>query len=994
MYNKEFFMLEEKLNLKKLTPIDLLYREPIAAFKLKNIPKINQTEDMAKFICEKDGLALKYASKKIITKEICEIAVKQNGLALEYVPNKFITYDLCRFAVVTNGLALEYVPEDMRTLELCETAISYYYIPVNCSYYDTIEEHKTERNKHIENAKKQGEELSEYRHYPVSFVPSDLLSNDLMLKVIRYSPFSLRDISPKKFTKEMIELAVTTNGLALEYVPSKNQSKALVEKALSNQPLAVKYVKPKFITQEMCNKLFDRDYSCFSCFPEEYITVDMCLHLMKIKRFSFIKLREKELIEKYGTIDVKIITFADFPDDMRNNKQVLNAVMQNYKYGAWGLLKWNELITQKREVAESQERSVVNMPVNNRGIEIVPLSKVALKYITPKVIYPEQEKVEVAPVISLEATRDYLDKKNEIVVPLEPAPKESLPVVYKSGSMILHELSEDSSSQTIYYVSDIHIEHQLADKLGKELNKKSEQSQAVLNELLRDLLDKKISEMIEGKEGLLLVGGDVADSVELSSEFYSILSRKWNGRIISVLGNHELWDGTTPLDWLNSEYKAREIEEIVNNYREMMKNYWRVHFLENQLLIMYKNEQDVIISEADILEATAEELRNIILKSSLVVLGGIGYSGLNEYYNSDLGLYRKAITSLGEDKRRASMFNAVYEKVKQCAYDKQIIVLTHTPVHDWSREPYNPNWIYVNGHTHHNTMMRDENGVTVLSDNQIGYKPKKWKLNAFTTDRLWYDPFEKFEDGIYKITSEQYDDFNRGRGIRSNGCNYAGTLYALKRNGMYMFALQSATSLCLMVGGARKRLERNDIQYYYDNMELYGQRILMAIEPYKNVLKQISKEVQSFGGTGTIHGCIVDVSWFSHIYVNPFDGKITSYWALDMMSRVVYDDIKGLLTAKEPELLKRFMIEYKGKSLPLIEKHLMTSDNRYELAIMPKWVFGTEIYEPSRIMKSVQYAWEQNVIRVWNDEVLCSHLPQIEDNKNNTKQTTVKGKRK
>jgi len=45
-----------------------------------------------------------------------------------------------------------------------------------------------------------------------------------------------------------------------------------------------------------------------------------------------------------------------------------------------------------------------------------------------------------------------------------------------------------------------------------------------------------------------------------------------------------------------------------------------------------------------------------------------------------------------------------------------------------------------------------------------------------------------------------------------------------------------------------------------------------------------------------------------------------------------------------------------------------------ELATIPEWVLGTEIYKPSRIMRSIQYIWEQNVIRIWNDEVLHEEI--------------------
>jgi len=45
-------------------------------------------------------------------------------------------------------------------------------------------------------------------------------------------------------------------------------------------------------------------------------------------------------------------------------------------------------------------------------------------------------------------------------------------------------------------------------------------------------------------------------------------------------------------------------------------------------------------------------------------------------------------------------------------------------------------------------------------------------------------------------------------------------------------------------------------------------------------------------------------------------------------------------------------------------------NRKVEGAIIPDWIYGTEMYNPSRIMRAVQYVWKQNVIRIWNDEVL------------------------
>ncbi len=272
-----------------------------------------------------------------------------------------------------------------------------------------------------------------------------------------------------------------------------------------------------------------------------------------------------------------------------------------------------------------------------------------------------------------------------------------------------------------------------------------------------------------------------------------------------------------------------------------------------------------------------------------------------------------------------------------------------------------------------NSIIKREDGTAILSDNQIGYQSKIWKLNSFVIDKIWYDPFKNYGDGIYEISSDQYRDFSRGRGIFVNGCGYSGQLYMIKRNDMYMFVLKSSRSLCLMAGGQRKNLINTDIQYYYNNMLKYGECIKRIIKPYQLVLQRISDEVKKIDGTGLIHGCIVDISWFSHIYVNPYDGKITYYWALSKTLKFPFDTLQGLLEKAEPRLLDRYKEAKEGNRILMISQDDTDEIAIKEDSIIPQWMLGTEIYEPSRILRSIQYVWEQNVIRVWNDAVLESY---------------------
>ena len=563
------------------------------------------------------------------------------------------------------------------------------------------------------------------------------------------------------------------------------------------------------------------------------------------------------------------------------------------------------------------------------------------------------------------------------------------------NELILHDLSEtDRQQRIVYYISDIHIEHHLQ----KEMEKHPPRRREKIIDYVTRFLEKKIDGMMPkeaiDRDAILLIGGDVADSVGVSALFYRLLFQRWKGgTIISVLGNHEFWDGKYPLCIINPRFKSRSVEDIIESYRAHINRGWwcgrdvfdydrptttglsnecyvNSVMLENALYIRYKDRISRIISEDEILNASYQDLADVLSKCTFILLGGIGYSGLNPKYNSDLWLYGKAITSLDEDKWRAEQFRKVHDKIRHCAKDRRVVVLTHTPVSDWTDDGCVKNWIYVNGHTHKNAINISPDGITVLSDNQIGYKPVKWKLHSFTMDICWFDPFSGYEDGIYEISSDQYKDFNRGRGISSNGCSWPGVLYMLKRKKKYMFLLQSEKSLCLMAGGQRKRLELMDIQYYYDNMERYVERVLQITKPYQRFMKQLSEEVKKFGGEGTVHGCIVDISFLSHIFVNPFDGTLTPYWALDITGRIVYDNIRALLEAKERPLLRRFLTACEKQSIPLIGTFAMTERKTNELAVIPKWMSGTEIYDPSRIMRSIQYVWEQDVIRIWNDEIL------------------------
>ena len=285
-----------------LSAEEIAYRDP-SAKKLKHTLKTKQTYDLVKHVCSYDGLALEFVAKKLITSELCEIAVSQNGLALRFVPEKMVNERLYDIAVSRDGRALEFVPENLRTLALVEKAITHY---LGDDRHQIMSEKEAI-------AEVYGAELGKFHKYPIAFVPSFMITRELLTKAVNYSAFCLRDIKKTRITKDMARNAVFSNGFAIKYVPERYISLELIEQAVNDQPLAIEYVPSEYITKELCEMAFNKSYLAFPLIPEEYITESMCLSVIENK-VIYIDW------EEYSFEDTSLISFSEFPDKVRNNE--------------------------------------------------------------------------------------------------------------------------------------------------------------------------------------------------------------------------------------------------------------------------------------------------------------------------------------------------------------------------------------------------------------------------------------------------------------------------------------------------------------------------------------------------------------------------------------------------------------------------------------------------------------------------------------------------
>ena len=515
---------------------------------------------------------------------------------------------------------------------------------------------------------------------------------------------------------------------------------------------------------------------------------------------------------------------------------------------------------------------------------------------------------------------------------------------------------EIMKSQMVYYITDLHLTHRIKNADCKSKN----DIIFVLKNIIEDIFFA-----FRGKK-LILIGGDTSSDFFVFNSFIKLLSktleeRKYRADIIFLLGNHELWG-----------YPGEDFTSIVSKYNSLLREQG-MYLLQNDILYIDADYRLNRITTEEFISSDKSTIRKILSNTRLVIFGGLAFSGYNEEFNANNGIYRNTIgrqTEIEETQKFEKMYNLVCDTVS----DKNLIVFTHTPKKDWCKNPEpQKNIVYVSGHTHRNYFY-DDGEYRIYADNQLGYYNENPKLKYFYLEDE-YDCFSYFEDGIHTITGNQYNDFFRGMNIQMSFTRKVNILYMLKRNGYYCFIHRAQSgSLSILNGGALKKLDFTNIHYYYNNMDKVIAHIKKPLDSYTKYQEKISNEIEKIGGSGTIHGCIIDIDYFNHIYVNPSDMSITGYWAADMINKEVYPNIPALLREECPHLYNRYQKLLKGDKK---NKIAIKGNSSHDLSLIPVKYLDTDIYKASREVKKMQKL-SSNILSVWyepttNETVIEKH---------------------
>ena len=540
------------------------------------------------------------------------------------------------------------------------------------------------------------------------------------------------------------------------------------------------------------------------------------------------------------------------------------------------------------------------------------------------------------------------------------------------------------ANKDIYYISDVHLVHKILRKFPKGATNKQIEGyiKKIVQNLMSDILKESFPEdkidalisVLTGSENIFLFGGDISSSFEISKIFYNEFMNRCKDhsetkkyKVCAVLGNHEYWE-------FNNKKECCEAYKILFSSLN-------IRFLNNEICWINKHK----FNKEDYDEESYKKIIPHI--HNMLIVGGTGFAGKNNIFNACNGIYSNAI-SRQEEIDETKCWNDIYQYAVEYANKSNcvLLVLTHNPITDWTDNiTENNNCIYFNGHTHKNNVYHDdENNIHIFADNQIGYFNSNIQFKKANINER-FNPFASYKDGYHEVNSIDYIRFYdfMGDRIKGNGIvDYQlktsnAKFYMIKHNGYYGFFLLNHKGAYICAGGRITKISNcNDIEYYNEKFLQMIEKYIQIMSPYRYAQEKIAKQVRSFGGDGKIHGCIIDIDFFSHIMLNPHDGTVTYYYSPMFGAVQSYDTILALLEAHNEDMATKYrkLLETKGDSNTAVTVNVESN----KPSTLVKIDIKNSLYSVSGKINQLQRLFDKKILRDWNENILLSDEKLIE----------------
>lgn len=440
--------------------------------------------------------------------------------------------------------------------------------------------------------------------------------------------------------------------------------------------------------------------------------------------------------------------------------------------------------------------------------------------------------------------------------------------------------------------------------------------------------------------------------------------------VYSVLGNHEFWS-------------FQSYEDCVSAYRTLFDDL-HIHFLNSDVKWLgphnfptreIENPETGKREHAPLSRQEDPKRYDILMLhySNAIIVGGTGYAASNPKYNAAQGIYGAAINEQ-QEKQLAEEWREIYRGANLNARKQHtaLIVLTHMPFSDWAADDLTTeNHVFFYGHNHRNELFHDENNSFIFADNQVGYSGNSFSFKKALLHKP-VNPFAGDPDGFRQISVTEYKEFHSyvcdsipRTGTIERQIASGGVFYVIKHNGFYGFFTKTKKGIFICNSGQIRFIDSFPIKYYDRMFSDMVCVYLKLLSPLRTAQESASEFVKSFGGTGKIHGTIVDIDFYNHIMFNTDDGTITYYYSPFFGAVKPYRDILSLLTEQRPDFADKYLKSGSAENLP----DILRTDSGVDSFLQTVDIKNSQ-YAISRRVNALQRLFDKHILRDWNDGIL------------------------
>ena len=296
-------------------------------------------------------------------------------------------------------------------------------------------------------------------------------------------------------------------------------------------------------------------------------------------------------------------------------------------------------------------KNISNMNFTDAKIRSNVCDKFGIKYDGFSI---DQNKIE-----SFAKTEDY---EKETV----PVLQTTRDIVFPGEESAMVNYRHDVTKELISYISDLHLMHKI-----KHFNPKSRDDVIYV-------VQKIVNTIVDETKDILLIGGDVASDFSIFELFIHLLRneldrRYQNTTVVFVLGNHELWD-----------FSTMTFDKIVNKYKKLISDN-KMYLLQNDILSRDSHGKIQIISSEELMSLSMKQVRVRLRDARYILFGGLAFSGYNEEFNANNGIYMQTI-SRREEIKQSKDFEKLYNKILEMLPDRKLVIFTHTPMNCWCKK--------------------------------------------------------------------------------------------------------------------------------------------------------------------------------------------------------------------------------------------------------------------------------------------------------------------